>query len=181
VRAIGYIHVPKTGGLSVRMSINALKSQQVKYLGHRPNCENFEREYITVAVLRNPYDIFLSGYRFYRSMYVDNLPGYSIQDHIDKITIKGFDGYRNKWFKYKQPQHLIMFESLQHDWIELLRMYDIPHDNQLPHLHNTMCDKSLESVPTTCESEQIKSIVANDVKYYNKLSNDYIHKKGSTT
>lgn len=146
-----------------------LNTQQVEYLGHRPNCEEFERDYTTVAVLRDPYDIFLSGYRHHKTMYVDNHPGYLIQDHIDNITTNGYKGYKNTWFEFKQPQHLIMFEKLQHEWFEFLHMHGISHNNQLPHLHNTTCDKSLESTPTASESEQIRNLLSEDIDYYHQL------------
>lgn len=166
---IGFIHVPKTAGFSVRIHIRDMSNPHVKYLGHRPNCEEFERDHVTVATLRHPYDIFLSDYRFYRSFYVDNLPGYSIQDHINRTITNGFKGYKNKWFKFKQPQHLLRFETIQQDWYQLLHMYNMSHDNQLPHLHNTKDVKSLETTPTTHESEQIQEMTADDTKYYEQI------------
>ncbi len=167
---IGFIHVPKTAGFSVRVSIRDINSVRVKYLGHRPNCEEFERDYVTVSTLRHPYDIFLSGYRFHRSLYVDNLPGYSIQDHINKTITNGYKGYISKWFKYKQPKHLLRFESVQQDWFHLLHTYNISHDSQFPHLHNTHSDQSLQATPTTHEHEQIHEMIADDLSYYDQVT-----------
>lgn len=167
-KMLGYVHVPRTGGWSVACLLHHMRpqSQTIKYLGHVPNSADTQRQHVTVSCVRHPYERFISMYK-HRLAHYDNDSKWKIQHFIDQVSVHGWKGYQNYWFKHKPSDILLRHTHLQADWSKLINMFDLDVDPQLPHQHNTSHVEYIE--PTAGQRQTISRIVESDVKYYEQV------------
>ena len=147
---LGYIHVPRTGGWSLRSSICRDKTHRIKYLGHVSNSRDTQDKYTTVACVRHPYDRFISMYKHRLAHYVDDSK-WKIQHYINNMSHGEWKGYNNHWFKHSPPDILMRHTHLQSDWEKLNRLFDL-NLSSLPHLHDTSTVQYSEPSPEQKES-----------------------------
>ena len=170
---LAYVHVPKTGGMSIRSHVQSRsndKEKTIKYFGHVPISDEIKRKYTVVSCLRDPYDLFMSLYRFKLYHYTDD-SRWKIQHMIDHVEQHGYRGYRNHWYKHNLPDIMLDFNHLQRDWNKLCVNHDLHELKQLPHLH---CTKHVEyTSPTIDQQQQIRRLIEPDTELYQQLRRQF--------
>ena len=167
---LAYVHVPKTGGFSIRLRVlpknHRDEKSLIKYFGHVPISDDIKRKHTVVSCLRDPYDMFMSRYRYNLSGYVDD-SHWKIQHMIDHTKQQGWLGYHNHWYKHNLPDIMLDFDHLQRDWNKLCDIHNMPDMRQLDHLH---CTKHVDYIhPTDDQHAQIKQLVSQDTELYQQL------------
>ena len=170
-KPLAYIHVPRTGGMSVASQLRGIRLRdgdggQVKYLGHKPNNEHIQNKYQTISCVRHPYDRFMSMYRKHLNSYIDDSK-WKIQHYINMVSRNEWQGYQNYWFKYHTPDILLRYTHLSEDWSRLVELYELNLSQDIPHLHDTTHVEYI--LPTPEQQRTIFSILELDIAYYNKL------------
>ena len=133
-----FIHITKTGGRSIIETCgNKIHIPRGEHPHHVPFQEgDLDRD--TFAVVRNPYSRVESLYNFYK--YKRNVinKSHSFRDFVLK-----YDDYYNdapnhpkhtfrtcfdytSWEGEMKTKHILKFETLQADWYELAKQYNLP-------------------------------------------------------
>lgn len=180
-RKIIQIHVPKSGGLTIRYSLFNNK-QSDRYMHVYPKNPHYSKvindpNYYKFTFVRNPWDKLVSGYLFTLK---------KIKDPAFYKTIKKFKDFNefvlnvNKeqllcsqrfapqinWIKDINYNFIGRFENLQEDFYKICDDLQIERI-ELPYINNSVGRKNYKEYYT----EEIKNIVADlykeDIKYFN--------------
>ncbi|HAV12558.1 MAG TPA: hypothetical protein DCX06_03525 [Opitutae bacterium] len=157
-----FIHIPKTGGTSIRKVLEPLGPSRDRYPGlgkHEParimrasiGRRKWDR-YCSFAVVRNPWDWAVSSYHWWTQIAARHV---SLVERVDSIQKMGsFRNFvRSDYFKYYIHEFqakdyaewivdngkilvtdVLKFESLDKDWKQLVNKYQLPLE-ALPHLN----------------------------------------------
>jgi chondroitin 4-sulfotransferase 11 len=176
-----FIHIPKTGGTSIRRQLGNHPS--LKCYNHRPyewvmdQIEHSRNSQFVFTIVRNPWDRILSLYHYWKQQEVKHqFYKYDkrIVDHIKSINMsfKQFihsiqekdpiimsKNHVNPYIEYYLPSlepldYIGRFENLQQDFNTICDKIGIPHQ-QLPH-----ANKSKHKHYTEYYDDETKQIVA---------------------
>ena len=138
---ITFIHIPKTGGQSVRAVLRKVPGAEIMPLNGRdinikhPDINTTRNRFgdlgWTFCVVRNPYDRIVSMWQHIRK--VTNYTGdlnHFILEHADYNT---FMKPQSKWFNHGEIDFIIRFENLRNDWETIrkkIKCKKLPHKNK---------------------------------------------------
>ena len=178
-----FIHIPKTGGTSVReiLRINDFEKSEIKshpsYKAYTDSCETY-KEYFTFTIVRNPYDKMVSQYKYFTESKAIKNP--KVNEHYKGDTFKEFlkkfytkpyvgDGAHRKIYTdilhpVDQIDFIGRFENFQQDFDTICDKIGIPQQ-KLPHKNATKHKHYTEYY-----DEETKQIVAEkyakDIEYF---------------
>ena len=157
-----FVHIPKTAGISIASSLG------LSFDGHKPFSNyqaRLEEDYKSFAVVRNPYDRFISNYFYVFQKNEKGLPKsqYRSNRHPDLDTLQGksikecINMLKNEPQKLRleiwQPQHyficlnnvilvdrILKYESLKHNFKKICKLWNLGYhelitDNKTDHTH----------------------------------------------
>lgn len=181
-----YIHIPKTGGLSIRTlltNINFPQEQSVRS-GHRTYSDYIDfyddqDDYYIFTFVRNPWDRLVSAYHYFkkggRGKHTSSLKGIFQNYSFKRFVIdRFFDSKDYEMAHFKSQMHWIQkpekmsfigrFENYQNDFNTVCDKIGIPRQ-QLPHVN-----KSKHKHYTKHYDDETREIVAEryakDIEYF---------------
>lgn len=140
-----FFHIPKTGGTSFAAF---LKKELFKYNGHKKhkviNLENYHEPLANkikavgeeafynstvIAIVRNPYDVVVSLYFWYKRKYKEKHSDLKTYPHVKKIAKMSFDDYID-WYveNYSNFKEYLLVDDKLPDNVRLLRLEHLEED-----------------------------------------------------
>ena len=116
-----FVHIPKTGGMSVRMW---LSKNTPRYI--HPSLPMITPQQ-TCAVVRNPWDRVVSLWAFWNKLKKANIP---FDNFVRNLSSFKFNDV--SWFTFDQPQkawipngvtYLLRFETLDRDFVQIQNLF----------------------------------------------------------
>ncbi|WP_298972549.1 sulfotransferase family 2 domain-containing protein [uncultured Roseobacter sp.] len=175
-----FIHIPKTGGTSVRKALNGGIVQ--RYFGHIP--DRYDGLF-RFTIIRDPRERFLSAFRMFK--YGNMLEGdYYAQPRWPDLTITtALDVIEDPWIGYDRSQRclpwnlkhhmlpqthpfhclsaanfVLRFEDLESDFARLCAQLET--SAELPKLRESLRHESSEEVWTAADEDRFQEIFRND-------------------
>jgi hypothetical protein len=153
-----FIHIPKTGGLSLALSLFGNRGGGHRtYFSYYPIYSPKEyKQYYKFAIVRNPWDRLVSAYFFLKE--------------------GGVTDTDRQWFEQNLSQYN-SFESFVREWISEKNIYSylhfIPQHYYVAHRHKIMIDKvyKLENISSAIEDISKKLDVDISLSHKNKTKN----------
>lgn len=175
------IHVPKNGGGSIRLALSPdappnLYGGHTSFIEYRDKLPKHQFDYFKIAFTRNPYDRFVSAYKYLKRRVDNNSPAFT---YITPDEVKDFPSFVNAaktkllTITHIRPQYLFIcdenfnvgadflgkFENFNDDFQRLCQVLSI--HKELPHLH-----KSFNAPPITDELSTIKMLYQKDYELF---------------
>lgn len=174
-----FIHIPKNGGGSVRLAL----SKDKHYGGHTSLIEYKTKlpkefnDYFKFAFTRNPYDRFISAYKYLKRRIDAQNPRFT--PYISKDEIKDFKSFTNMaktkylTITHIRPQYLFLIDEKNNIGVDFLGKFETLYNDfhticlklninvSLPHLH-----KSKNKPKLTDELETIKQLYRKDYELF---------------
>lgn len=136
-------------------------------------------DYFSFAVVRNPWDRFVSMYSFSKKMNLWKLFDLKSEPSFEtfcSITQEKFSNKASDFFPIQdqcqwlegpfKPKQILKFENLQLDFSKMLKDLRIDHINQiLPHLNSTV-HKNYEHYYTAKSRKLVEQIYARDIEKF---------------
>jgi len=133
---LGFVHIPKTAGTSIRVWLNKIVHSSV----HRNAHMLVPTE--TFAVVRNPWDRIVSLWLQYNSLKKTDIP---FDTFVRNLSSYKF--HERSWFNFAQPQkewipdgvtYLLRFETLEQDFAQIQKIYGCT--DSLPKINTSQHD-----------------------------------------
>lgn len=152
-----FIHIPKTGGLSVRRGIFKGKGRTIR-INRRKVSEDYANVF-SFGFIRNPYDRLISAWKMLTRDW-ENLPQLTLLEFLDIVTdgsIKHTCGntyrnYKSSCRHHTLPQthryncldlvdYVAKFENYSEEWAKICKIIEYNHQEP-PHVNQSQFDKS---------------------------------------
>lgn len=153
---VGFLHIPKTAGLSLDEYLKNVIGSPEKGFG-RHNCLDntytlIPKDYKIISVIRNPYDRLVSNYEFWKTCYDKN----NIHFAHEAAFTRTYKEWVIEWlvntdFSQAQPTKYFMtvdgkvpdnvvvlrFENIEQEINDLIKSLGIETDEKFPHNNKT--------------------------------------------